>query len=154
MYTAVCHTDRSRRAWCGFYRDRLLQSDKKKTHDIASCNYDANQRSTGPLQGAREIMHIIFLLCCAHKKNTGKKKSATYSSVSVLLHEIMNCRSFSCDGNLKPTPPRPCSTYTVLYSGKLLSSETWPGPACVLLTPDSRVDPTQPAGHGERERER
>lgn len=34
------------------------------------------KRSTGPLQRAHKIMHIIFLLCCAHKKNTEKRSAA------------------------------------------------------------------------------
>lgn len=114
------------------------------------------KRSTGPLQRAHKIMHIIFLLCCAHKKNTEKRSAAWQPCFCLCVHfcsatcfQIHELSIFCCRGYLKLTPPFhiQCS-----IEGRLLSSETWPGLACVLLTPDSWVDPTQPASGFWRER--
>lgn len=43
----------------------IIQKKKNLWH----WNYDANHRNTGPLQGTHKIMHIIFLLCCEHKRS-------------------------------------------------------------------------------------
>jgi len=51
----------------------IVAAIRQKTYDIVGCNYDANHRNTGPLQGTHKLMRIIFLLCCAHKRNTEKK---------------------------------------------------------------------------------
>lgn len=114
---------------------------------------------TGALGLCREHTKLCILYFCSAvhiKKRILKKKKALHDSsvsasvyISVLLHKITNCQSFAVTAILHRHPPVP---HTVLYSGKLLSSETWPGPACVLLTPDSRLDPTEPAGSVERGR--
>lgn len=61
-------------------------------------------------------MHVIFLLCCAHKKNTEeikKKKRALHDSsvsasvyISVLLHvsKVTNCQSFAVGAILNRHP--------------------------------------------------
>jgi len=146
-----------RRAWCVFllwYGSTLAIRQKHNISQVAFM-----MLITGALGLWREHKkHIISLLCCAHKKKKKKKKAATEQWCFCLCF-CVHFRSapgfwnhklsiLSCEDSRPPLP----MPHTVLYSGKLLSPETRPGPACILLTPDSRIDPTQPAGSGERVR--
>lgn len=116
---------------------------------------------TGALGLCREHTKLCILYFCSavhmKKRILGKKNKRYMTAVFLLLCTFLFCYTKSQTVNpllwrqsyTDTPPPVP---HTVLYSGKLLSSETWPGPACVLLTPDSRLDPTEPAGSVERGR--
>lgn len=100
-------------------------------------------------------MHIIFLLCCGHKRNTEDKKVQQGSSVSASLYVSTLATSFrdhelpilfAVRGDLKTNTSVPRTAL------RLLSFETCPGQACALLTPESGADAELPAGSW-RERE-
>lgn len=165
VHCCGCYRDSStvqRRAWCGFCCDMDHCCDLKKIYNSEMTLLVAiKMLITGTLGHCREhtnlcIFFFFLSLLCTLNEYWGEKSATWQQCFCFCIYFCSATRfpksrtvvSFAARGDLTPTPPFRLQRSIV---GSCCHLRPGPGRACVLLTPDTQVDPTLPAGFFERE---